>query len=147
MRKPVRILIAGAAALIVAGASFFGGMAYERARGADAQARFFAERGLPGGGETAFGPQGQGGGMPEGAAQVGRGLSGTIASLEGDRLELSTAQDVIIVQLDESTRILRQVEGRREELQPGVHVAVVGARDVSGTLRAQTIQLLQDGAP
>ena len=74
----------------------------------------------------------------------GRGASGTVESLEGDTLTLSTAQDQVTVLLTDQTVINRFVAGERADLQAGAQVTVLGERDDSGKITATTIQILSD---
>ncbi len=146
MRRAVVIVVAVVLVLLVAGGSFYGGMAYERSRQSSLQARFFAERGFPAGGSL---PQGTpaapgmfgGGQLPAG---MGRAANGTIKSVDGSTLLLSTAQDVTTVLLEDDTQILRTVAGTPGDLKQGLRVMVTGERDQDGVLHAATIQILPD---
>jgi len=151
MRKVAAILGAVLVVLLDGGGSFYGGMIFERTRQTDLQAQFFADRGFPEGGQMIPGgnPQegfGQSGtpNVPQGQGIVGRGANGTIESLEGDTLTLSTAQDQTTVLLTDQTVINRFVAGERGDLQPGAQVTVLGERDDSGRITATTIQILSD---
>ena len=125
-------------AALVGGGAFFGGMAFERTRAQNAQAAFFAARGgRPAGNDGGF-PR-NGAGFPGGA---GGGVIGTVKSVEGDTLTVSTAQDVTAVVLTETTTISKQVPGDRSDLQPGWQVTVRGERDSKGVVTAVTIQVL-----
>ncbi len=153
MRRPLIIVLAVVLVLAVASGSFYGGMAYERTRQANLQARFFAERGFapgegfPGGFPMATPRESAGGsaGAPE--SGFGRGTNGTIKSLEGDSLLLSTPEDVTTVVLNSDTVILHTVAGDRALLQPGLRVVVSGERDESGAIHAATIQVLAGEQP
>lgn len=152
MRKFSVILGAVFLVLLVAGGAFYGGMTYERSRRANLQARFFAERGSSPGGEQGFmapfGPQepGEPGGpnVEPGRGFFGRGATGTVKSIEGDTLLLSTPQDVTTVILTDETVISRFVVGERNDLQPGQHLVVVGERDDDGKITARSIQILAE---
>jgi len=138
MRKVAFIVGGAVIILIVAGGAFYGGMMYERSQQASIRSRFFAERGgLPGGT-----PQPGAGNVPQGQAGFGRGASGTVKSIQGDTLLLSTAQDVTTVILNDQTGIRKTVAGQIADLQPGQRVVVTGDRAQDGTITATSIQIL-----
>ncbi|MCJ7543799.1 MAG: DUF5666 domain-containing protein [Phycisphaerae bacterium] len=151
MRRLAVVLGAVLVVLLVGGGSFYGGMVFERSRQTNLQAQFFAGRGFSEGGQIPLGgipPEGFGQftGPNESGGQgvIGRGANGTIESLEGDTLTLSTAQDQTTVLLTDQTVINRFVAGERGDLQPGAQVTVLGERDDSGRITATTIQILSD---
>ncbi len=149
MRKVAVILGVVLCVLLVAGGSFYGGMTYERTRRTNLQAQFFTERGFPQGGQMVIGgvpPEGFGQSgtpnAPQGQGFVGRGANGTIESLEGDTLRLSTGQGTTTVLLTDQTVISRFVTGDRSDLQTGERILVVGERDDSGNITATSIQIM-----
>ena len=151
MRRVAFVLGAVLVVALVAGGSFYGGMAFQRSRQSNTQQQFFAERGFAPGGQLPLSGTPEGGfgqfGFPnatEGAGGLGRGASGTIESLEGDTLHLSSDQDEITVLLTEQTVIARTVAGGTFDLQPGAQIIVIGERDDSGTVTAVSIQILSD---
>lgn len=149
MRKAAVIFGVVLCVVLVAGGAFYGGMTYERARQTNLQAQFFAERGLPQGGQMmlggnfpeGFSPSGTPG-APEGQGFIGRGADGTIESLEGNTLQLSTGQGVTTVLLTDQTTISRFMTGERSDLQPGQRILVAGERDDSGKITATSIEIL-----
>jgi hypothetical protein len=151
MRRLLIVLGAVLVVLLVAGGSFYGGMAFQRSRQASVQEQFFAQRG--------FGPGGQAplSGTPEGgfgsfafgngaggAGGEGRGASGSIESLDGNTLTLSTPQGNTTVLLTDQTVINQVVRGSPSDLQTGERITAIGERDASGTLTATTIQILPE---
>jgi hypothetical protein len=153
MRKPVIFLGAVLGVLVVAGGSFFGGMAFERNRRTNVQEQFFADRGFGAGGEAPLfgsgGPQGEfvpfgNVGGAGGQAAVGRGANGTVESLEGDTLQLTTAEGEITVTLTDETVLTLTATAERSDLQVGARVTVIGERDDSGDITAAVIQILPD---
>jgi len=152
MRRLAVILGGVLTVLVVAGGAFYGGMVYERSQRANLQARFFAERGGGPEGSEGFvfqgGPQGFGQpGAPNavpGQGSFGRGAAGTVKSIEGDTLLVSTPQDVTTVILNDQTVIHRFVVGGREDLQTGQRVSVIGERAQDGTITATSIQILAE---
>jgi hypothetical protein len=150
MRKLAVVLGAVLVVLLVGGGSFYGGMVFERSRQTNLQAQFFGGRGFSESGQillvgtppAGFGQPGNPNAADQGGP--GRGASGTVESLEGDTLTLSTAQDQVTVLLTDQTVINRFVAGERADLQPGAQVTVLGERDDSGKITATTIQILSD---
>jgi hypothetical protein len=142
-------IVAGVAGvLLVAGGSFYGGVAYQRAQLASAQARFFADRGgrtgegnfpggLAGGGgffNGGLGGAGQGGGA--------RGVFGTVKSIDGDTILVSTPQDVTTVKLTQATVVQQMIAADSSALQAGQQISVRGDRDSSGVVTATSLQIL-----
>lgn len=139
------------ALLLAAAGGFWGGMQYQTSLVDRAQANFENMRGplgaQPGGAAI---PNGQ---RPD-ASQfqgvlAGRGAAGSIKSLEGDTLLLSTAQDVTTVKLSADTVILKTVTGSSADLEPGLRIMVTGERSDDGlTITASQISILsEDGMP
>lgn len=142
------VLVIGAVVIVLAvgAGAFYGGTVFERTRQANLQAQFFAERGgmpggaMPSGGFTGGFPSGQ---IPSGAQpRMFRGASGTVSTLDGDTLVLTTDQETTTVLLTEETIVERTVEATRSDLQAGQSVTVMGERDDQGRLTATTIQIL-----
>lgn len=154
MRKPAVLLGAVLGVLVVAGGSFFGGMAFQRYRQTNVQQQFFADRGFGAGGQEAplfgsGGPQGEfvpfgDAGGAGGQAVTERGANGTVESLEGDTLQLTTAEGEITVTLTDETVLSRTTTVERSELQAGAQVTVIGERDDAGDITAAVIQILPD---
>ncbi len=151
MRKPVILLAAVLGVLVVAGGSFFGGMAFQRYQQTNVQQQFFADRGFAAGGQAPL----FGSGVPEsgfvpfgnaagGQGAAGRGANGTVESLEGDTLQLTTTEGEITVTLTEETVLSRTTAVVRSDLQAGAQVTVIGERDDSGDITAAVIQILAD---
>jgi hypothetical protein len=142
------LLIIGVLLLValVAAGSFWGGMTYQKNQVAQVQAEFFNARGQPGDGQ--FPRMGQdsleGGlppGQPGGMFRMG-GTMGQIKTIEGEQMTLSTPQDVTTVNLTDSTRIQKTVEGNNGDLQPGTRVMVTGERDSDGVITAEQITII-----
>lgn len=66
---------------------------------------------------------------------------GQVKSIDGDVLQISTAQDVTTVNLTGDTIILKSVEGIQSDLQTGTRVLVVGERDDQGNITASQITI------
>jgi hypothetical protein len=67
---------------------------------------------------------------------------GQVKTNEGSTLTISTPQDVTTVNLTDSTRIQKSVEGTHADLQPGTRVMVAGERDSDGVITAEQITIL-----
>jgi hypothetical protein len=155
MRRGLTIVGGVVFVLVVGGGAFYGGIVFERSRESDVQDRFFAERG---GFAGDFGDIGhdepsefqQSGdhdddqGAFQGRGSFDRGASGTVKSIEGDTLLLSTPQDVATVILTDETVINLFVDGELEDLTTEQRVTVVGRRNEAGDIVADVIQILSE---
>lgn len=130
----------------LAGGGFYAGKTYQENQVDNTRARFEAMRGpiengqLPGGN---FPAQGQ---VP-GGVNLGRGggVNGQVKSLNGDELQISTANDVTTVRLSEDTLIQMTATVSVNELAPGVRVMVVGEADADGVIQASQVRILDEG--
>jgi hypothetical protein len=155
MRKGFTIVGGIVLVLVVGGGAFYGGIVFERSRESDVQGRFFAERGGFPGDFGSFGQGGPGGfqqsgdhddeqGAFQGRTGFSRGAAGTVKSIEGDTLLLSTAQNVTTVILSDETVISLFVDGELEDLTPEQRVTVIGQRNEAGEIVADVIQILPE---
>jgi len=146
MRGRWGIILGAVAALVIVGAgSFYGGIAFQRSQQASAQARFFAARGGRPGAEGFAGGGFLGGAFPgAGEGSGSRGVFGTVKSIDGDTLLVSTAQDVTTVKLADSTVVEQMTPTDRSALKPGQQVTVRGQRDNTGAVTAVTLQILAE---
>ncbi len=157
MKKIIIIIAAVVLAVLIAAGSFWGGMAYQTSRANQIRANFINSRGgqLPSDGQFLNNGQFPNGGQgfpmmngtpnPSGPGFMGgRGTSGQVKSIEGNVLTLSTAQDVVTVNLSDSTRIQKTVSGTVGDLQPGMRVMVSGEKDNSGNINASQVQILNN---
>jgi hypothetical protein len=128
-------------ALVLMGASFYGGTLYDRYTQARTRTSFLASRGLNG--NTAGGTPGAAGGQFTGARTgFGGGAQGQVKSIEGNTLTLSTAQNVTTVTLSDSTTVLKSVAGTIADLKVGDQVRVSGQTDSSGNITASSITVM-----
>ena len=150
----MKIFLTIAAAIIAlvlaAAGGFWGGIQYQTSIVDRAQANFENTRGplgaLPGGGAM---PDGQrpDASQLQGAFTARSGAAGSIKSLEGDTLMLSTAQDVTTVNLTADTVILKTVTGSTADLEPGLRIMVTGERSDDGlTITATQISIISGDA-
>ncbi len=123
MKKPFVIIGAIVLAIVIAGGSFYGGMAYQRSQN---QARFFGSRGT-GGANRGF----------------GGGITGQVASINGNTMTLNTGQNSITVGLSGSTTVLKTSSDTPTDLSTGEQVLVTGQRDSSGNFTASRVIIIQ----
>lgn len=151
MKKILLIIGAILLAALIAGGSFYAGMAYQTKQADQVRARFLQERGMTEGGMPPSGeflgrnfpeglqpPSGGGMGFP------GRGTTGVVKTLEGNVMTISTAQDVTTVTLSEDTQIEKYAVATITDLQPGVRVMVTGQQDEDGNITASQIQIVNN---
>jgi hypothetical protein len=142
-----RLLMIGGSiilALLIAGGSFAGGMAYQRTQTDQIRQQFLQSRGFQGGGTGGF--PGAGGNDNNNGGQrrsfAGGFIPGQVKSLDGSVLTLSTAQSVITVNLSDTTKIEKATTGSTTDLQPGLQVLVSGQRDSNGNIAASQVVIL-----
>jgi len=136
MNKTLIIIGGIVLAIALLAGSFYGGVAYQRSVQARNRAAFLTQRGFgasgapqPGGARGAF----------------GGGATGSIKSINGNTLEISTAQNVTTVNLDDSTRIEKSAPASVSDLQVGDRVTVTGQRDANGVITASQILITSTG--
>ena len=153
MKKILIIVGAILLAALIAGGSFYAGMAYKTNQADQARARFMAARGMTEG-EMPQPGQFPGGNLPEGGQPPsgdgmgfsGSGTIGVVKTIDGNVMTISTAQDVTTVNLSEDTRIEKFDLAAITDLQPGVRVTVTGQQDNDGNITASQI-LIMDNEP
>lgn len=140
------------------GGQFAAGQAGQQ--GAAGQAGQGAGASTTGGGQFAAAGAGAGAGAQPGGGTGGAGgrpggggTLGTVESLAGDTLTVTTQGGAVTVQLSEQTTIQKRTPGSREttpgtraDLTAGTRVMVQGPAGEDGTVTAQTIQVLPAGA-
>ena len=146
MKKGIWIVGSIILALILMGASFYGGTLYQKNQQTSAQARFLASRGITGGfggGNGNFtGPEGTPGAGGAGRGGFGGGAQGQVKSIDGNTLTISTAQNVTTVTLSGTTTIMKSDPGTIADLKVGDRVLVTGQRDSSGNITASEVMVL-----
>ena len=128
--------------ILVAGGGFFAGTAVgqSRARQDLFQGRFGGQAGQGGQFQRpARTPQpGQGGG-----ARLGNGIMGTIKSVEGDTLEVTTAEGDTQVHATDTTLVEKYTAVGVGDLEVGERVIVSGSQNDDGSVTARSIQSMQ----
>ena len=118
--------IMGVAVLLVAGASFYGGMAYSQNMAAAQRAQ------RTGGAFAGRGGRTSGGGFTGGEIIAQDSQSITV------KLPNGSSQ---IVFFSDSTKIMKSVDGTASDLATGKQVTVSGTANPDGSITAQSIQL------
>lgn len=156
--KPQIIIIAAIIVAILTGAGgFYGGMAYAQAQQQSNLAAFQQARGAgqPGTGQTGQGtfPQGGQGGFRGGAnAALGAPVAnGQIKSVNGDTVEISTADSVVTVKVNDQTQITKTDRGTVGDLTVGERVTVfskeTGDSPTASGIQVNAAQPAPQGAP
>lgn len=87
-------------------------------------------------------PQGNGSGSGFPGNFAGRGTFGTLKSLNGDTLTLTTVQgNDVTVNINDATAIQKTVSGTLSDLQPGQFVNVTGPQGADGNIAAGMISI------
>lgn len=147
MKKAILFISIIIAAAALSAGSFWGGMTYQANKAEQAQANFFAQRGDTPQGQMPGGGQVQGGGQMPGGRQglvFGGGATGQVKSIEGDVIQLSTAEDVTTINLTEDTVITKMEQVSLADLEPGMRIMVTGQRDGDGNISAVQIQIVDE---
>jgi hypothetical protein len=144
MKKIWIIVIAILVVGLVAGGSFWAGMAYNNTAQTNeanqARDNFIRARGTPMGGDIPNDMQFPGGGQ----GFIRGGTVGKIKSINGNVIEISTADNVTTVNLTDTTQISKTVSGMISDLTPGTQVMVTGETDANGAITAVRIQIVEN---
>ena len=91
--------------------------------------------------------QGQGAPGPSGRDGAGgAGIGGTVESVDGERLTITTPQGPVNVVAGAEARIVRFSEAALQDLRPGTQVRVLGAAGADGDVQAESILIVTDDA-
>jgi hypothetical protein len=150
--KKILLIIAGVVLVgLIAAGSFWGGMKYQSSQTSQARDRFIQMRGEGVPGQMPFDAQN----LPEGAVPFsgtqgggfGGGTIGTIKTIDGNMLTISTAEDVTTVNLSDDTLIQQMQSISLADLAVGMRVRISGERDKDGNLTAVQIMIINDDLP
>jgi hypothetical protein len=137
--KKILWIIGGILILAIAsGASFEGGMAYQRNQADSIRSQFLRSRGINTTNGTGTNAN-RSGGFGFGG---GGGATGQIKSIQGNTIELSTPTNVTTVTLTASTQIEKSISAKTSDLQTGEQLIVRGQRDANGNITADNIQIM-----
>ncbi len=141
MRNTIGIILAVILLVAVGAGGFYGGLAYAAytaQQEANVRTSFLAGRGGAGGTGT--------GGTGAGGSYAGGGVAGTIKSISGNTIQVSTAENVTTVTLSGTTTVMKTVTATTADLQVGQQITVRGQRDSSGKVAATSFQVVPAGA-
>jgi hypothetical protein len=122
-------------ALVVGFGGYSLGVKAGQAQALAARTRFFADRGVGTGG------QGFGGGQGGGQFNADNFASGQVKQIDGNTIQLSTAQNVLTVKLTDKTQIQKMGPGTATDIQPGERITIQGSKGSDGVFTAQMIQI------
>lgn len=160
MNKTLKIILSAVAILVIAGASFYGGMVYGKNQATAAAATvsmnmpagFQPPNGTaaPGDGTRPFNGRGQGDGTGGFAAQPGNvpdGMTfGQIESIDGNTLTLTTqAGGTVTVQVTDTTLIEKNASVSVSDLAVGDAVIISGNPNDDGSIAARSVQVAPAG--
>ena len=72
--------------------------------------------------------------------EIARG-SGQVKQIDGNTVQLSTANEVLKVTIGDQTRIQKMGDGSLSDISAGERITVQGTRKSDGTFTAQMIQI------
>ncbi len=110
--------------------------------GADRDAQVSSPDGSPGSSDNADAPEPG----SRASSPTGDGLTGTIQQLDGGALTVTSPQGEAQVTVASSTTIQQVVPATAEDLSAGETVRVIGQRGDDGTIEAQSIIIIPEGA-
>jgi hypothetical protein len=140
-----RLLIGlGVLALVIlaAGGAFYYGTSVGEARARQARRQLF-QQGMRGQGAQFPAALGIAQSEQEGGARMGGGILGTIETIEGDTLVLTTQEGRLRVRATDTTLIEKYSLVGVDQLETGEQVTVSGSRDDDGSITARSIRTLQ----
>jgi hypothetical protein len=137
MKKTVIIIVALLVVVAVVAGSFWAGMSFGQARANQGRQQF---RGPGGQGPVLSGTPQPGQGGP---GRFGGGIMGTIETVEGDTLVVTTQEGDISVQTTDTTLIEKYTTVAISDLEAGEGVMVSGTRQDDGSYTARSIRVLQ----
>jgi hypothetical protein len=140
--KSSNTLILAIVAVAIAGASFYGGMLYQKSKQPASTRDFFAQRM---GGDASGMPTGQTG-MRRNFGSGAQMAAGEVISKDDTSvtLKLQDGGSKIIL-LASSTNIGKMAEGTADDLAEGTNVVVTGSSNTDGSMTANMIQIRPEG--
>ncbi|MBI4787979.1 MAG: hypothetical protein HY782_13155 [Chloroflexi bacterium] len=141
------VLVAGIVVVLLVAVgvgAFLAGSNYGQAQAQNIRAEFFTSRQQAQGGAI---QPGQGGGpaMAGMQGQFGRGLIGTVKSVDGNKIQLTQRDgSVVTVTMDSQTQIQKTMAGAAADIKTGENITVLS--DQTGSdVTARTIQIRAAG--
>lgn len=146
MKNVIMGAIALVVVVVVGAGAFFAGTAYGQSQANNTRSEFFRNRG---GGTTGgaggmggqLGQNGQGGQGGQGGQFAGRGVFGTVKSVNGNTVVL-TMQDgsTVTVTVNAQTAIQKTTSGTASDIQPGERITVE-SQQTGANITANAIQI------
>ena len=156
--KTWMIVVVIVAVVVIGAGTFYGGMRYGENRVLKDPTALLRSMGTQGGGGFPGGADlpGRDGQLPSGQAPSGQpvqgqdgqtrgGTMGTIESIEGDVITLSTANGSVEVRTTSTTLVEMFTSVPLNELKVGESVVVSGSQGDDGTITARSIQSMRGG--
>lgn len=142
--KPLYLIVAAILIAVIVGAGgFYGGMVYAQSQAASQVAAFQRQRaaGQVPNGQNPQGAPGSAGQFRGANSQLGAPVAiGQVKSVNGNTVEISTAQSVVTVKVNDSTVISKTDRGTVSDLQVGDRVTVF-SKETGDTPTASGIQI------
>lgn len=123
------------------------GSAAGEQRANSVRAEFMAQRFGQAQGNTQGPGQAQAGGTPGFAARGGAGTNGTVKSIDGNTIVVTTASGEVQVRVTADTPVTKMSAGTLKDIQPGMRITVIGEPAGSGVVTARSIQLMPSTNP
>jgi hypothetical protein len=136
----VGVIVVGAAAAF---GGYTAGVSTGKTQALAARNAFLADRGIGNGqGTAAFNGQGPNGGQNGGRPfNADNFATGQVKQIDGNTIQLSTAQAVVTVKVNDQTQIQKMGPGSLADIQTGERITVQGTRGADGVMSAQSIQI------
>ena len=144
MKREVMIALVAIAVLAVGAGAFYGGMKYgQNQLLKNPTALMQAMRGQGGqDGQGGFGPNDGGTGRQQqgGITGTGGNIMGTVESIDGSTIKVTTQDATVVVQTTDTTLIQRTATAKVSDLQVGEQVTVAGTKNTDGSYTARSIR-------
>jgi len=146
MSKTLIVVAAVVGVLVVAAGSFWAGMSFGESRATRDRQSLLEERlGQRGGQFPKLGQTPQPG--QAGAQRFAGGVMGTIETVAGETLVVTTQQGDIQIETTDTTLIQKYSVGTIADLEAGEQVVVSGTQNEDGSYTARSIQVMPGQAP
>jgi len=138
MKRGVIVGLIVVAILAVGGAAFWGGMKVGQNQVLKNPTAFF--RTVRGQGGFAPGEGGTGRQFQGGATVAGGNVTGTVESIDGTTIKVTTQNATVVVQTTDTTLIQKTATVKVSDLQVGEEVVVSGTQNSDGSYTARSIR-------
>jgi hypothetical protein len=146
MKKWIGIGLAGVALAILAGVGgYFVGLARGESRAQESMMEFARDRMNPDGQQSFLSSTRQPGQIGQGRGFGQGGTMGTVASIEGDTMTLTTQDATVEIKVTDTTLVQKTMSVALDQLEVGEQVTVSGTQNDDGSITARSIQALRAG--